>query len=215
MVPGQPRQGAHGPCFSRQEFEGTAACLRGHGLGIVRERYGSTADSARFIRRGRPHGALLREAEEADPDGPEDADVDDAVFELERQLQDFIAHNLESIRVGDKRLKLYTENGVRGIEYQTGEIGRIDILAVDQEQGFVVFELKRGNAPDRAIGQLARYMGWVKTHLANGRPVHGVIVAREISSELRYAIAAFPNVELFEYQIDFMLNRIEQTVQQR
>ncbi|WP_249226235.1 endonuclease NucS domain-containing protein [Burkholderia thailandensis] len=137
------------------------------------------------------------------------------MFELERQLQDFIAHNLESIRVGDKRLKLYTENGVRGIEYQTGEIGRIDILAVDQEQGFVVFELKRGNAPDRAIGQLARYMGWVKTHLANGRPVHGVIVAREISSELRYAIAAFPNVELFEYQIDFMLNRIEQTVQQR
>ncbi|MEX3982249.1 endonuclease NucS domain-containing protein [Paraburkholderia sp. EG287A] len=155
-------------------------------------------------------GALLDEAEELEAaDIPEVLEDEDTVFKLENQLQEFISHNIESIRVGDKRLRLYTESGATGTEFST-DVGRIDILAVDEEGGFVVFELKRGNAPDRAIGQLARYMGWVRTHLANGRPVCGVIVAHEISKELRYAIAAFPNVELFEYQIKFALNPIVQ-----
>lgn len=69
----------------------------------------------------------------------------------------------------------------------------------------MVFELKRAAAPDSAIGQLARYMGWVKATLAGGRTVHGVIVAREITDRLRYAVQVMPNVSLFEYKVRFDL----------
>ncbi|MFM0136429.1 endonuclease NucS domain-containing protein [Caballeronia grimmiae] len=151
-------------------------------------------------------GAILEEAEESPPSDADEGD-EPAAFALERQLQEFIAHNLERLLVGGRRLQLYAEGGASGLEYQTA-VGRIDILAIDQDRNFVVFELKRARAPDRAIGQLARYMGWVKGHLAGASSVRGVIVARDIDRELRYALAAFPNVEIFEYKVNFTLHNV-------
>lgn len=132
----------------------------------------------------------------------------DTVFHLERQLQDFIADNLESIPVNGKRLHLYSDAVSDGREYPTSSGRRIDILAVDDEGNFVVFELKRGEAPDKAIGQIASYMGWVSLNLARGKSVSGVIVARSINESLREAIAVLPNVSLFEYRLRFDLNAI-------
>ena len=55
-------------------------------------------------------------------------------------------------------------------------------------------------------------MGWVMEKLAKGKPVYGVIVAGEISENLKYAILAIPNVRLFEYQISFTLKPIAHAV---
>ncbi|RMM66672.1 putative nuclease of the RecB family [Pseudomonas savastanoi pv. glycinea] len=63
---------------------------------------------------------------------------------------------------------------------------------------------------DRAIGQISRYMGWIKKNLAKGKMVKGVIVAKSISSNLRHAIVAVPNVSLFEYEVAFSLNQIQE-----
>ena len=135
----------------------------------------------------------------------EPAEASEAAFTLEYQLRDFLAANLETIKVKDKRLRLYVDpTGRDGIEFPTA-VGPIDILALDQNNDFVVFELKRANSPDRAVGQVARYMGWVQQTIGRERSVSGVIVAKTISQNLRYAVSVVPNVSLFEYQVEFHL----------
>jgi hypothetical protein len=128
-------------------------------------------------------------------------------FGLEHHLQQFLAHNISAIDIGGPRLKLYADARGSGVEYST-DVGRIDILAIDQNGEFYVFELKRASGPDKAVGQVARYMGWVKNHIADGKPVHGVIVAREIGQNLRYAMLAVSGLMVYEYKVAFNLDRI-------
>lgn len=132
----------------------------------------------------------------------------DLLFPLESHLRDFIAQNIEAIKVDDRSLKLYTDNDGRdGVEYPT-DVGPIDILAIDEEGNFVVFELKLSRGADKAIGQLLRYMGWVKKNLAKDKKVKGVIVAKSVDEKLRYAVAIIPDVTLFEYAVRFDLRKI-------
>jgi hypothetical protein len=134
-----------------------------------------------------------------------EAEPGEASFSLEYQLRDFLAQNLNTIDVGGKRLKLYVDPAGRdGIEYPS-PVGPIDLLAIDEAGSFYVFELKRARSPDHAIGQLARYMGWVSHTIGAHGSVNGIIVAKEISDKLRYAASVFPNVRLFEYQVEFHL----------
>jgi endonuclease len=141
--------------------------------------------------------------------GPNDDEGDaggSPSFYLERQLQDFIVSNLPTIKLNGKRLKLYVDptTGRDGVEFETG-VGPIDLLAIDDSGSFYVFELKRANSPDRAIGQVARYMGRVGETIGKGREVFGVIVAKSISENLRYAASIVPKVYLYENEVTFDL----------
>jgi hypothetical protein len=137
-------------------------------------------------------------------------ELDATTFALEAQLRDFIIENLSHIPVNGNRLKFFTDQSGRdGREYPT-DVGPIDILAQEESGDFVVFELKLERGPDRALGQLARYMGWVKLHLAGEHAVKGVVVARSIDQRLRYAVCVFPNVSLLEYVVEFRLNDVGQ-----
>jgi restriction system protein len=70
----------------------------------------------------------------------------------------------------------------------------------------VVVELKRGHSADRLVGQVARYMGWVRTHLAAaGQGVEGIVVAHEHDDRLRYAAAAVPGLTIMTYNVTFRL----------
>lgn len=174
-----------------------------------------TDTQVRFFRPGT--AALVDEtlgsSEDQIWDSDEAQDSRETVFELEYQLRDFIAHNIETIDINGKRLKLYVDpTGRDGIEFQT-EVGIIDILATDGEGAFVVFELKRGRVPDQAIGQIARYMGWLKKTISKDQPVRGIIVAKAISRNLRFAIAAVSNVSLFEYEVSFTLKRVAEAIE--
>ena len=127
-----------------------------------------------------------------------DDDDNQPVFSLEYQLRDFLASNLSTISINGKHLRLFVDpTGRDGTKFPSA-VGPIDILAVDDKEAFFIFELKQANSPDRAMGQLARYMGWVQQTIGKGREVFGVIVAKSISEYLRYAASIVPNVHLFE-----------------
>jgi endonuclease len=127
-------------------------------------------------------------------------------FLLERDLQNYLAKNLECIESG---LKLYEADGVRGLEYEAGNGRRIDILALDRSGAFVVLELKVSKGYDRVVGQLLRYVNWIKQNLAEpGQKVRGIIVCRTMTEDLQLACAGIPDLELFEYQLSVTVARI-------
>jgi len=128
----------------------------------------------------------------------------DQEFAYEKDLQNYLAKNLHLIESG---LKLFEEDDITGIEYPVG--GRfIDILAVDKNNDFVIFELKVSKGYDRVIGQLLRYMGWVEKNMATeGQKVRGIIVCKEITNDLLLACSKINDINLFEYEISFKLNK--------
>ena len=138
-------------------------------------------------------------------DEPEDEAQPEPTFTLEYQLRDFLAQNLTLIPIDGRRLRLYVDpTGRDGIEFPTA-VGPIDILAIDDVGDLVVFELKRARTPDYTIGQLVRYMGWVRQTIGRDKRVRGVIVAKAVSDGLRYAVGVIPDICLFEYEVSFQL----------
>ncbi|GGD07958.1 endonuclease NucS domain-containing protein [Aquisalinus flavus] len=147
--------------------------------------------------------------QESEVDVEVGSEENDISFAMEHQLRDFIIANLNGIDVGGKKLSLFRDSDGRdGKEYRTG-VGLIDILAIDEDGNFVVFELKRAKSPDHAIGQIARYMGWLTANIGKDKEVSGVIVAKTIDEKLQYAIRVMPNVSLFEYSVSFTLNQVD------
>jgi endonuclease len=141
-----------------------------------------------------------------EPPPETDGEDESFFFSLEYQLRDFLADNLAVVEINGRKLRLFIDaTGRDGIEYPS-PVGPIDILAVDNDGAFFVFELKRANSPD-ALGQVTRYMGWVKQTIGKGKDVYGIIVAKTISEKLKFARTVVPNVYLFEYQVSFALTQ--------
>lgn len=128
-------------------------------------------------------------------------------FAYEADLRNYLTKNLNKLEPG---LRVYEEEGITGIEFPVG--GRfIDILATDAQGGLVVIELKVSRGYDRVIGQLMRYVAWIKKNLAEpNQNVRGMIVARKISEDLMLACSMMPGVELFEYELSLLLKRVDE-----
>ncbi len=133
--------------------------------------------------------------------------VDKSGFVLEKHLEDFLVANWESTELG-KLYDLIEDDGDMVSQQYPTEIGNIDLLVTEKESGeYVVIELKKGQTSDQTVGQLTRYMGWVKQNKSNGKKVKGIIIAGSQDERLKYALEMVPDAEIIFYRINFILER--------
>jgi hypothetical protein len=127
------------------------------------------------------------------------------LFPLEKYLEDFLVSNWDKTTLG-KTLALHAEDEEDATQYQT-DLGPIDILARDKAtQDWVVIELKRGKSSDAVVGQLLRYMGWVKKHkAASGEKVRGIIITSAPDERIRYAMLMTAGISFYTYRVSFDL----------
>lgn len=133
---------------------------------------------------------------------------DPVAFAMEKHLEDFLVKNWAQTELAQD-FKIYEEDGeLVGQQYGT-DAGPIDILAVSKDgQRLLVVELKRGRASDVVVGQILRYMGYVKEQIAEPhQTVEGAIIALDDDQKLRWAIAVVPSIRFYRYQVSFKLIR--------
>jgi hypothetical protein len=115
----------------------------------------------------------------------------------ERNLENVVSERIEDIEKGLKLIKR---------QYPVPPVGRIDLLCVDINGDLVIIELKKYGVPTYStIGQITRYMGYVKEHEAKpAQKVRGIIIIGQKDKNLEYSAKAIPNliVKTFKFMIE-------------
>lgn len=125
-------------------------------------------------------------------------------FPLEEYLENFIIRNWENIDF-EENLSLYIDDeGTPAQQYPTSE-GFIDILAKDENNNYVVIELKKGRSNQQVVGQILGYIGWVKRNLAiEDQKVRGIIIASSGNNALIDAVSTVSNfISIKYYRVKF------------
>lgn len=137
---------------------------------------------------------------------PDEVVEDPTAFALEKHLEHFLVENWSKTELG-ATYDIYTEDGQLVGQQYPSDTGPIDILAISKDKKtLLVVELKRGRASDRVVGQIQRYMGYVKDELAEAdQQVKGVIIALEDDLRIRRALSVAQNIEFYRYQLSFKL----------
>jgi len=131
---------------------------------------------------------------------------DPSVFALEKHLEDFLCANWGQTKLG-KNYDIYSEEGELVGQQYPSDTGPIDILAISKdEKELLVVELKKGRASDSVVGQIQRYMGYVKAELTEpDQTVKGVIIALEDDKKIQRALSVTTNIDFYRYKVSFEL----------
>ncbi len=132
----------------------------------------------------------------------EEENEEDITMGDESNLQNFLLKNIHVIEpdliVLEKEYALNMPNGKNRF---------IDILAEDKNKNLVIIELKVNRGHERVIGQVLLYRNLLKrTH--SDKYIRVIIVARNISNELKIATEGHDFIELYNYDMTFVVNRI-------
>lgn len=136
-----------------------------------------------------------------------DATIEDAtVFALEKHLEEFLVNNWRNTELG-KQFDIYEEDGELVGQQYPSDTGPIDILAISKDKKvLLVVELKRGRVSDNVVGQIQRYMGYVKEELAEEfQTVKGVIIGSDDDLRIKRALSVTTNIEFYRYKVNFKL----------
>ncbi len=139
------------------------------------------------------------EVEEPEPAQSENG----AAFAYESHLRDYLARNLHLLEPG---LLLWSSE-LESVEFDV-DGRRIDILAKDRTGTPLIIELKVTRGHERTVGQCLYYRAKLKT-LLNAPEIRIMIVAQEISDELRLACSEIKLLKLFEYSLSMTVAPVE------
>ncbi len=133
---------------------------------------------------------------------------DPSLFALEKHLEDFLVQNWHHTELG-KHYDIYEEDGEKVGQQYPSDTGPIDILAISKDKKeILVVELKKGRVGDVVVGQIQRYMGYVKEELSeDNQTVKGVIIAFEDDIRIHRALSVATNIEFYTYKIHFNLEK--------
>ncbi len=113
------------------------------------------------------------------------------------------AFSSDRSKIYKQRLELLLKNGLIGLVLVLILLGFFLLLLLPLDfyidEGVVV-ELKREQGTDQVVGQILRYMGWVKDHYRTDK-FRGIIVVGSKDQALSYAIKAVSNVQVKEFRL--------------
>jgi RecB family endonuclease NucS len=107
----------------------------------------------------------------------------------EKIVEDVVVHKIPEI---EKGLTLV------GRQVPT-PVGRIDLLCKDATGANVVIEIKKAQGTDQVLGQILRYMGWLKEN--KDENVRGIIIVQRADRRLSVAVKVAPNVQIKEFEM--------------
>lgn len=131
---------------------------------------------------------------------------DPATFALEKHLEDFLVENRKSTEFG-KKYDIFQEEGELVGQQYPSDTGPIDILAISKDKKeLLVVELKRWRVSDVVVGQVQRYMWYVKEELVEPwQIVKWIIIWLDDDVRIRRALQVTNNIEFYRYQVSFKL----------
>jgi restriction system protein len=138
-----------------------------------------------------------------------DPEIEDPVaFAMEKHLEAFLVANWSQTLLSKDFSILEDEGQMVGQQFQT-DAGTIDVLAISKDKKrLLVVELKRGRASDAVVGQVLRYMGFVKEQIATPeQTVEGMIIALNDDPKMRWALVSVPSISFYRYEISFKLHK--------
>jgi len=134
-------------------------------------------------------------------------ETEETNFAHEEDLKNYLVSNLNIIEQG---LNLYQDkSGMDGVEYSVDPNNnkKIDILAIDKNGIPVVIKLKVSRSCEKVIGQCLYYRNRIKNNI-NSKKVRIIIIAQEISQNLKTAVEDLEDVQLFEYKLSMKLEKV-------
>lgn len=126
-------------------------------------------------------------------------------FSKESILEDELTERLSvGTSVFGVPLKIYKRKGIYGRQW-IFPVGRIDLLAEDNEGNLYVIELKKDSGYDDAYAQTVKYVEWFeKSKYAKGKKVYGIICVNDPPEKLIRSIRNDKRIRLFEYQVSYI-----------
>jgi len=138
--------------------------------------------------------------------GMDNDETPETNFAMEKHLEEFIVANWDSLDIGENYNRHEEVVDGKRKKFRT-DTGEIDIFALSKDKThYLVIELKKGRASDKVVGQIQRYMGYIKDEIANNsQEVKGLIIGLKEDLGLKRAISINPSIEFRRYEIRFDL----------